>query len=253
MTQVRLRNDQLVFPEPRDVEEVRVLAFSTLVSLKVLPIYLKEQARMNIDTIWRSQLTQAFSQTTALFSAEGVIAFTRNWQSFLMSLLVAYGINVSIGTAFVFWIRRARRRAQDACASELSRSVLPGFNAPLRRNSTSPHVKSHILHWIPSIPFLRKAESSISDSPEILRNLGQTIEYIPICLPVDGKRLPKLNEINSQGCHDDKSFFRSLRELLLRDRWLTWSGFLSRSGLREPIGMHYVEVCCFDDLSYLRV
>ncbi|KAL4406856.1 hypothetical protein CABS03_11295 [Colletotrichum abscissum] len=67
---------------PGDVEEVRVLAFSTL-------------------------LTQAFSQTTALFSADGVIAFTRSWQTFLISLLVAYGINLTIGTAFLIWIRRA--------------------------------------------------------------------------------------------------------------------------------------------------
>ncbi|KAK1484042.1 hypothetical protein CTAM01_13148 [Colletotrichum tamarilloi] len=71
-----------------------------------------------------SSLTQAFSQTTALFSAEGVIAFTKNWQSFLISLLVAYGINFSIGTAFLIWIRRARRRLQDACASK-SEPLLP--------------------------------------------------------------------------------------------------------------------------------
>ncbi|EXF86165.1 hypothetical protein CFIO01_02224 [Colletotrichum fioriniae PJ7] len=71
-----------------------------------------------------SSLTQAFSQTTALFSAEGVIAFTKNWQSFMISLLVAYGINISIGTAFLIWIRRARRRLQDACASK-SEPLLP--------------------------------------------------------------------------------------------------------------------------------
>ncbi|KXH42105.1 hypothetical protein CNYM01_05764 [Colletotrichum nymphaeae SA-01] len=222
MLRVKLTDEQLDTIEPRDLEEVRVLAFSAL-------------------------LTQALSQTTALFSAEGIIAFAKDWQSFLISLLTAHGINLSIGTTFLLWIRRARRRAQDAFASELSRSVLPGFNAPLRRNSTSPHVKSHVLHWIPSIPFFRKTESSISGQPEALQNLGQTIEYIPVCLPVDGKRLPKLNDISSQGCHDDKSFFSSLRELLLRDRWFTWSGFLSRSGLREPIGMHYVEFELYHD------
>ncbi|KAL0766962.1 hypothetical protein CaCOL14_010533 [Colletotrichum acutatum] len=220
--QTRLNDGELVSLEPEGVEEIRVLETSTL-------------------------LMQAFSQTTALFSAEGVIAFAKNWQSFLMSLLVAYGINLSTGTALLLWIRRARRRAQDACASELSRSVLPGFVAPLRRNSTSPHVKSHVLHWIPSIPFFRKAESGISGPPGALQNLGQNIEYIPICLRVDGKRLPKLNDISSQGCNDDKSFFSSFRELLLRDRWFTWSGFLSRSGLREPIGMHYVEFELYND------
>ncbi|KAK1449270.1 hypothetical protein CMEL01_08585 [Colletotrichum melonis] len=99
LIQLRVKNEQLIAIEPKDVEEVRVLAFSTL-------------------------LTQAFSQTTALFSAEGVIAFTKNWQSFLISLLVAYGINFSIGTAFLIWIRRARRRLQDACASK-SEPLLP--------------------------------------------------------------------------------------------------------------------------------
>ncbi|KAK1513844.1 hypothetical protein CABS01_07250 [Colletotrichum abscissum] len=89
LIQVKLKNDQLLAIGPGDVEEVRVLAFSTL-------------------------LTQAFSQTTALFSADGVIAFTRSWQTFLISLLVAYGINLTIGTAFLIWIRRARHKIQAA-------------------------------------------------------------------------------------------------------------------------------------------
>ncbi|KAK1624800.1 hypothetical protein BDP81DRAFT_437428 [Colletotrichum phormii] len=84
-----LRNDQLLAVRPRDEDEVRVLAFSTL-------------------------LTQAFSQTTALFSADGVIAFTRNWQSFLLSLLVAYGINITIVAALIVWLQRAGRRVQNA-------------------------------------------------------------------------------------------------------------------------------------------
>lgn len=127
-------------------------------------------------------------------------------------------------------------------AAELSPGVSSEFNAPRRQDPTTHHVKSHILRWIPSVRFLSMTENSISIQPLDLQNLGQIIEYIPICLPVDGKRLPELNDMNSQDCHDDRSFFSSLRELLQRDRWFTWSGFLSRSGLREPIGMHYVEV-----------
>ncbi|KAK1658088.1 hypothetical protein BDP55DRAFT_565907, partial [Colletotrichum godetiae] len=84
-----LRNDQPLAVRPRDGDEVRVLAFSTF-------------------------LTQAFPQTTALFSADGIIAFTRNWQSFLLSLLVAYGINITIVAALIVWLQRAGRRVQNA-------------------------------------------------------------------------------------------------------------------------------------------
>ncbi|KXH47346.1 hypothetical protein CSIM01_05283 [Colletotrichum simmondsii] len=113
--QLKLRNDQLLAIGPGDVEEVRVLAFSTL-------------------------LTQAFSQTTALFSADGVIAFTKNWQSFLLSLLVAYGINITIGAAFLAWIRRDRRVVQNALHTGQMVSVAPP--AQILSNSSAVALRS---------------------------------------------------------------------------------------------------------------
>ncbi|KAK1675422.1 hypothetical protein BDP55DRAFT_632109 [Colletotrichum godetiae] len=107
LIQMRLKNGQLLAIGPGDVGEVRVLAFSTL-------------------------LTRAFSQTTALFSADGVIAFTKNWQTFLISLLVAYGINLTIGSAFLMWIRRARRKVQNLLRPEPVLPVMqptPNFGA----------------------------------------------------------------------------------------------------------------------------
>ncbi|KAK1714082.1 hypothetical protein BDP67DRAFT_577830 [Colletotrichum lupini] len=45
LIQLRVKNEQLIAIEPKDVEEVRVLAFSTLVSLKFYPARLTKMRK----------------------------------------------------------------------------------------------------------------------------------------------------------------------------------------------------------------
>ncbi|KAK2017293.1 hypothetical protein LZ32DRAFT_665116 [Colletotrichum eremochloae] len=75
-----------------------------------------------------------------------------------------------------------------------------------------------------------------------LESNSNNVEYIiPICLPINGSRLPELNEMSSRTCHDDKTFFGELKELLREKSWLSWPGLLYRTKLIIPIGMHYVK------------
>ncbi|WQF86606.1 hypothetical protein CDEST_11620 [Colletotrichum destructivum] len=66
-------------------------------------------------------------------------------------------------------------------------------------------------------------------------------ECIPICLPVHGSRLPALHQPTSRQCHDNKSFFDVLKDLLREMPWFSWSNLLYCMDLRVPVGMHYVK------------
>ncbi|KAH9232578.1 hypothetical protein K456DRAFT_37807 [Colletotrichum gloeosporioides 23] len=65
-----------------EIIEVRLLALSTLITLP-------------------------FTHTTALFSADGVVAFRKDWKNFLASLLCAYVLMLIITAALRCWINRA--------------------------------------------------------------------------------------------------------------------------------------------------